>query len=78
MAIIDKESKKEMPLPQKSGQSPLQELFRNPISTEMNKVSHVKCLESLQFSTFNPVPPYRRLAGDLFYLVVKTLDHGDV
>lgn len=27
---------------------------------------------------FNPVPSYRKLQGDLFYLVVKTLDHGDI
>jgi protein TIF31 len=44
----------------------------------MNKVKHIKCVDSIQFSAFNPVPPYRRLVGDLFYLVVKTLDHGDV
>jgi protein TIF31 len=44
----------------------------------MNKVAHIKCVESINFSTsFNPVPPYRRLVGDLFYLVVKTLDAGE-
>jgi protein TIF31 len=78
MAIIEKESKKEIILPQSAaGASVLKELFRNPIEKEMNKVKHVKCVESIQFSTFNPVPPYRRLQGDLFYLTVKSLDHGD-
>jgi protein TIF31 len=43
----------------------------------MNKVQHVKCLEAISFSSFNPVPPYRRMVGDLFYLVVRTLDNGD-
>jgi protein TIF31 len=45
----------------------------------MNKVKHVKCIESISFSTFNPVPPYRKMVGDIFYLVVKTLEgteHG--
>ena len=77
MAIIEKESQKEIPLPQKNGQHLLQDLFKNPIEKEMNKVQHIKCVESIQFSTFNPVPPYRRLVGDLFYLVVKTIDGGD-
>lgn len=64
--------------PQKNGCSILRDLFKNPIEVEMNKVQHVKCLESIQFSpSFNPVPANRRLMGDLFYLTVKTLDTGD-
>ena len=45
----------------------------------MNKVqSGVKCVESVQFSnSYNPVAPYRRMMGDLFYLVVKTVDSGE-
>lgn len=43
----------------------------------MNKVQNIKCIESITFSQFNPVPPYRRMVGDLFYLVVRTLDAGD-
>ena len=43
----------------------------------MNKVQNIKCVESITFSQFNPVPPYRRMVGDLFYLVVRTLDQGD-
>lgn len=60
-----------------SSNSTIKELFRNPIEKEMNKVKHVKCLESIQFSSYNPVPQYRRLQGDLFYLTVKTLDLGE-
>lgn len=78
MSIIEKESKREIPLPEKNGHHLLKDLFKNPIEKEMNKVQHVKCVENIQFSIFNPVPPYRRLVGDLFYLVVKTLDHGDI
>jgi len=77
MAIIEKESKKEIPLPKSNDHSLLKDLFLNPVEKEMNKVKHIKCVESIQFSVFNPVPAYRRLAGDLFYLIVKTLDHGD-
>jgi protein TIF31 len=44
----------------------------------MNKVQAVKCVENIAFSaSFNPVPPYRRLVGDLFYLVVKTLEGSE-
>lgn len=45
--------------------------------TLKNDAQYVECYESIQFSSFNPVPPARRLAGDLFYLNVKTLDQGD-
>ena len=44
----------------------------------MNKVQHIKCVESISFSSFNPVPAYRKMVGDLFYLVVKTIDAGEV
>lgn len=45
----------------------------------MNKVQRVKCVESIQFShSFNPVPAYRRMVGDLFYLTAKTLEGVDV
>lgn len=79
MAIIEKESKKEIPLPHKNGNSILRDLFKNQIETEMNKVSQTKCIESIQFSLFNPVPPFRKMVGDIFYLVVRTLEgqeHG--
>ena len=44
---------------------------------EMNKVQKVKCIESISFSSFNPVPPYRKMVGDIFYLTIKTLDTGE-
>jgi protein TIF31 len=36
-----------------------------------------QCFESIQYSTFNPVPSNRKIQGDLFYLTVKTLDKGE-
>ena len=47
MAIVEKESKKEIPLPKKNGHSILRELFKNPIEIEMNKVQHIKCVDSI-------------------------------
>jgi hypothetical protein len=38
MAIIEKESKKEIPLPHKNGQSILRDLFKNSLETDMNKI----------------------------------------
>jgi len=34
-------------------------------------------VETIQFSTFNPVPANRKIQGDLFYLTVKTKDRGE-
>ncbi|KAK4756668.1 hypothetical protein SAY87_006795 [Trapa incisa] len=34
----------------------------------------IRCVESIVFSSFNPPPSYRRLAGDLIYLDVVTLE----
>lgn len=45
------------------------------INSELNHLKHVKCIESIQFSQFNPVSPQRQMQGDLFYLVVKTLEN---
>jgi protein TIF31 len=53
-------------------------LFKNPIEAELNKISGIKCIESIQFSSFNPVLPYRKLAGDLFYLTIKTVEGNEV
>jgi len=41
----------------------------------LNKLKHVKCIESIQFSHFNPVSPQRAMQGDLFYLAVRTLEN---
>lgn len=45
------------------------------VNSDLNKLRHVKCIESIQFSQFNPVTPQRQMQGDLFYLVVKTLEN---
>ncbi len=34
----------------------------------------VKCLNSIAISSWNPVPHQRKLAGDIMYLVVETLE----
>ena len=47
------------------------------MNKELTSNKYVKTLEQISFSTFNPVPPARKLAGDLFYLSVKTLDAGE-
>ena len=84
MSLVERESKKEIPMPppkkQAEGPSLLKDLFRQTpsIEQEMNKVQLVKSVESIQFSSaYNPVPSYRRMVGDLFYLVVKTVDAGE-
>eukprot|EP00245_Coleochaete_scutata_P017072 TRINITY_DN81_c0_g1_i1.p1 TRINITY_DN81_c0_g1~~TRINITY_DN81_c0_g1_i1.p1 ORF type:complete len:1555 (-),score=405.34 TRINITY_DN81_c0_g1_i1:386-4762(-) len=34
------------------------------------------CVKSISYSSFNPVPGYRRLVGDLLYLDVHTMEDG--
>jgi protein TIF31 len=58
-------------------QSTLCELQSGTVEVEMKKEQFLKCYDSVQYSCFNPVPPSRKLAGDLFYLTVKTLDAGE-
>ena len=41
----------------------------------MNKLKHLQCLESIEFSCFNPVPEDRKMVGDIFYLSVRTLEN---
>jgi len=42
--------------------NPLKELFSNAISlSNLNKLKHVKCIESLQISTQNTVSEERKL-----------------
>ena len=56
--------------------SELKTLFKNPISkSDLNCLKHISCIESIQFSQFNPVSPKRRMAGDILYLVVRTLEN---
>ncbi len=77
LKIIENESKKEIPLPHKNGNNLLNELFKSSIEAEMNKIQHVKCFDNITYSSYNPVPPYRKLVGDIFYLTVKTLEGNE-
>ena len=43
--------------------------------SDLNRLKHVKCIESIEFSSFNPVPEERKMAGDIFYLTVRTLEN---
>jgi protein TIF31 len=47
------------------------------MNKELTSNKYVKTLEQISYSSFNPVPAARKLAGDLFYLSVKTLDAGE-
>lgn len=46
----------------------LENLVASPILQE------ITCVESIAFSSFNPVPGFRRLLGDLIYLDIHTLE----
>ena len=67
--------------PIQGAQQPLVDLEQSTIEKDIKKQlqnsQYTKCIDSIQFSCFNPVPHSRRLAGDLFYLFVKTLDAGE-
>ena len=43
--------------------------------SDLNKLNHVACVESIELSNFNPVPEQRKMAGDILYLVVRTLEN---
>ena len=58
-------------------QQSLEDIQSSTIDKLMNKEQYVKCIEYINFSAFNPVPAARKLAGDLFYLTVKTTDSGE-
>ena len=59
-------------------QNLLLDISQSTIEKMMNKENnYVKTLDNFQFSSFNPVPPSRKLAGDLFYLTAKTSDGVD-
>lgn len=77
LSLIDRESKNEIPLPSNGCKSLLKDLFEKQIQSEMNKILHVKCVDSITFSSYNPVPPYRKMVGDIFYLSVKTLEGNE-
>ena len=46
--------------------------------SQLNKLKHLQCIESIEFSGFNPVSETRKMQGDLFYLVVRTLENPSV
>ncbi|KAF3772620.1 Clustered mitochondria protein, partial [Nymphaea thermarum] len=53
--------------------------FMEEIAGSLDKLSfspskETKCVESIVFSSFNPVPSHRRLVGDLVYLDIETLE----
>ncbi len=78
--VIKTHQTEEIKVPEKDKLSqgllnPFKELFNNAISlSALNKLKHLRCLDSLQISTQNPVNVERQLQGDLFYLTVRTLD----
>lgn len=43
--------------------------------SDLNKLNHIQCIESIEFSGFNPVSEERKMAGDIFYLSVRTLEN---
>jgi len=52
------------------------ELFSGSISqSNLNKLKHNKCVESIQFAQMHNVTADRKIQGDIFYLVVKTLEN---
>jgi hypothetical protein len=46
-------------------------------NSKLNRLNHVKCIESINFSAL-AVKPDRRMHGDLMYLNVKTLEQPNV
>jgi len=74
---VAEEQKKEIPLPMKNGETLISSLMNLPFSAQIAKIKNIKCLESINYSTFNPVLPFRKMEGDIFYLNVQTLDCGE-
>jgi hypothetical protein len=69
------EAKKNIPPPNLDKKKvKLSEVFNTPLEKDMPSFKPVKCIESIGFSTFNPVPSSQELKGDLFYLRVRTLE----
>jgi hypothetical protein len=54
----------------------LKELFSGAISqSNLKKLKHIKCLESIQFASNNTVTDDRKIQGDIFYLTVRLLEN---
>lgn len=74
------ESKTQTKEEEKVGIESIYDLKKTTLSQSIirqQKINYPKCIESIQFSSFNPVPADRRQQGDLFYITVKTLDVGE-
>lgn len=51
-------------------------LFDGSISHgSLNRIKHLKCVESIEFANSNPVSDDRKIQGDIFYLSVRTLEN---
>ena len=48
--------------------------YPNLLNRNTDDPTNSKCLESISMSRWNPVPHHRKLAGDLMYLNVQTLE----
>ena len=71
-SLTDKESR----TPLEKAASPISDLVEGSVlKSDLNKLQHVKCVEQIELSSFNPVPEVRRMAGDLFYLTVRTIEN---
>ena len=65
----------------KGDQADIMDLYATKIDKQMNiatdRSQFEQVVESITYSSFNPVPSARKLQGDLYYLTVKTLDAGE-
>ena len=56
--------------------SPITDLLDGSVlGSDLNKLQHIKCVEQIELSSFNPVTEVRKMAGDLYYLTVRSLEN---
>ncbi|XP_020265278.1 clustered mitochondria protein-like [Asparagus officinalis] len=60
--------------PEPEGLGFMEDLTFSPSNLVVSSPKDIKCMESITFSSFNPPPSHRRLAGDLIYLDAATLE----
>jgi len=82
MQVIKSQQSKNVPIQTPSDSKAQQalhifkELFSGAISqSNLKKLKHVKCVESIQFSQHHCVSESRKVQGDIFYLSVRTLEN---
>jgi len=81
--LIESQKGADYPLPNKEvkgAQKIIEELSATTVeqmAKKQTKDQFPACFNSVNFSSFNPAPAVRKMAGDLFYLTVKTLDVGE-